>query len=222
MNNKDNCIRLSGVAKAPFRVLGGEEKTVRSACIKRTAALEYVDLIRASFHPINRVARDFALALKKSKVKSMSNENATPNRPLVCRGVRGATTIDENTPEAILKGTRELLALIIRFTDMSPDDVASAYFTTTTDLDAAFPAVAARQFNWFDVALMCGHELDVPGSLRKCIRVLIHWNTTKTAKEIRHVYIKGAAKLRPERSELPPVDWDELESWIQSQINLNV
>lgn len=141
---------------------------------------------------------------------------------LVCRGVRGATTIEENTPEAILKGTRELLALMIRFNDIDPNDVASAIFTTTTDLDAEFPAVAARQFNWFDVALMCGHELDVPGSLRKCIRILLHWNTTKNAQEIRHVYIKGASKLRPERSCLPPVDWDELEAWIQSQINPKV
>ena len=85
--------------------------------------------------------------------------------------------------------------------------------------DAAFPAVAARQFNWFDVALMCFHELDVPGSLKRCLRILIHWNTTKSAAEIRHVYIKGAERLRPERGDLPPVDWDELEAWIQTQIN---
>ena len=64
---------------------------------------------------------------------------------------------------------------------------------------------------------MCGHELDVPGSLRKCIRILVNWNTTKTAAEIRHVYIKGASKLRPERADLPPVDWEELEAWIESQ-----
>ena len=140
----------------------------------------------------------------------------------VCRGIRGATTVEENTPEAILRGTRELLALIIRFNDLKPEDVASAIFSTTSDLNAAFPAVAARQFNWFDVALMCGHELDVPNSLRMCIRVLIHWNTTKTASEIRHVYIKGAKRLRPERGELPPVDWDELEKWIETQINRDI
>ncbi len=140
----------------------------------------------------------------------------------VCRGVRGATTIEENTAEAILRGTRELLALMIRFNGIKPEDVASAIFTTTSDLNAEFPAVAARQLNWFDVALMCQHELDVPGSLRKCIRILLHWNTTKTSKEIRHVYIKGAAKLRPERGDLPPVDWDELESWIAGQINPEV
>ncbi len=140
----------------------------------------------------------------------------------VCRGVRGATTIEANTPEAILRGTRELLALMIRFNGIKPEDVASAIFTTTSDLNAEFPAVAARQLNWFDVALMCQHELDVPGSLRKCIRILLHWNTTKTSAEIRHVYIKGAAKLRPERGDLPPVDWEELERWIDSQINPDV
>lgn len=153
----------------------------------------------------------------------MENEQRDNNiGALVCRGVRGATTVENNTPEEILRGTRELLGLMIRFNGIKPEDVASAIFTTTTDLNAAFPALAARQFQWSDVALMCGHELNVPGSLGKCIRVLLHWNTTKTAAEIRHVYIKGAAKLRPERSELPPVDWDELEEWIQGQVNLEV
>ena len=122
------------------------------------------------------------------------------NAVLVCRGIRGATTIENNTPEEILKGTRELLALMIRFNGIKPEDVSSAIFTTTVDLNAAFPALAARQLQWTDVALMCGHELDVPGSLRKCIRILVNWNTTKTAAEIRHVYIKGASKLRPERA----------------------
>jgi chorismate mutase len=140
--------------------------------------------------------------------------------PLVCRGVRGATTIENNTSEDILKGTRESLALMIRFNGIDPDDVASAIFTTTSDVNAAFPALAARQLQWSDVALMCEHELDVPGSLKKCIRILLHWNTTKTSSEIRHVYIKGAARLRPERADLPPVDWEELESWIQEQIDL--
>ena len=139
------------------------------------------------------------------------------NAAFVCRGIRGATTIENNTPEEILKGTRELLALMIRFNGIKPEDVSSAIFTTTVDLNAAFPALAARQLQWTDVALMCGHELDVPGSLRKCIRILVNWNTTKTSAEIRHVYIKGASKLRPERADLPPVAWEELEAWIESQ-----
>ncbi len=117
-----------------------------------------------------------------------------------CRGVRGATTCEANTREAILAATRELLELLIERNGIHPDDVASAIFTTTTDLDAEFPAVAARALGWTDTALLCGHEMHVPGSLRSCIRVLIHWNTERRADEIAHVYIKGAANLRPDRA----------------------
>jgi len=138
---------------------------------------------------------------------------------MLCRGVRGATTADDNTPEAILTATRQLLALMVRLNGIEPEDVASAIFTTTPDLNAEFPALAARQLGWFDVALMCLHELDVPGALPRCIRILLHWNTNKPANEIIHVYIKGAANLRPDRSQLPPVDWGELEAWIAEHIN---
>jgi chorismate mutase len=136
-----------------------------------------------------------------------------------CRGIRGATTAENNTPEEILRATRQLLALMIRQNGIEPKDVASAIFSTTTDLDAEFPALAARQLGWFDVALMCVHELDVPGSLRRCIRILLHWNTDKPAEEIVHVYVKEARKLRPDRSGLPPVDWKELEQWISEHSN---
>ncbi len=136
-----------------------------------------------------------------------------------CRGVRGATTAEANTSEEILKATRQLLALMVRQNGIDEDDVASAIFTTTEDLDAEFPALAARQLGWLNVALMCVHELDVPGSLRRCIRILLHWNTQKSADEIVHVYIKEAANLRPDRSKLPPVDWGELEKWIAAHID---
>ncbi len=137
---------------------------------------------------------------------------------MMCRGVRGATTVQSNSRQDILVATRQLLALMIRQNDIDKNDVASAILTTTTDLNAEFPALAARQLGWHNVALMCFHELDVPGSLRLCVRALIHWNTEKTADEIVHVYVKGAKKLRPDRIELPPVDWDELEAWIESQL----
>jgi chorismate mutase len=136
-----------------------------------------------------------------------------------CRGVRGATTADSNSSDDILEATRQLLALVVRQNGIQPEDVASAIFTTTPDLDAEFPALAARQLGWFDVALMCLHELDVPGSLRYCIRVLLHWNTDKPAGEVVHVYVKGAAHLRPDRSQLPPVDWKELEGWIGEHLD---
>jgi chorismate mutase len=119
-----------------------------------------------------------------------------------CRGIRGATTCDENTREAILDATRELVRLLIEANDIHPDDIASAIFTTTPDLNAEFPAVAARELGWLDTALLCGHEMHVPGSLPRCIRVLVHWNTERRADEIVHVYVRGAKQLRPERAAL--------------------
>lgn len=136
----------------------------------------------------------------------------------VCRGVRGATTVEANTREAILKATRQLLALMIRRNDIDSNDVASAVFTLTKDLNAEFPALAARQLGWLEVPLLCGYELQVPGSLGMCIRILLHWNTTKSQKEINHVYIHDAMALRPDLSKLPPVDWNELEQWIGEQL----
>jgi chorismate mutase len=136
-----------------------------------------------------------------------------------CRGVRGATTADDNTSEAILEAARQLLALMIRQNGIEPDDVASAIFSTTPDLTAEFPALAARQLGWLHVALMCTHEVEVPDSLRRCVRILLHWNTDLPADQVVHVYIKDAARLRPDLSELPPVDWEELERWIAEHHN---
>jgi chorismate mutase len=135
-----------------------------------------------------------------------------------CRGVRGATTAAANTSEEILKATRQLLALMIRENGIQKEDIASAIFSTTHDLDAEFPALAARQLGWLDVALMCTNELSVPGSLGRCVRILLHWNTEKSAEEIVHVYVKGARNLRPDLSTLPPVDWQELEVWINENL----
>ena len=136
-----------------------------------------------------------------------------------CRGVRGATTVDANTRDDILTSTRQLLALMIRQNGIEAEDVSSAIFSTTTDINAEFPALAARQLGWLDVPLLCTHEVDVPGSLRMCVRILLHWNTDKPQNEIQHVYIRDAVKLRPDLSDLPPVDWEELESWIAEQMN---
>lgn len=126
-------------------------------------------------------------------------------RPVMCRGVRGATTVTENTTEAILIATRELLETIVRLNDMQPDDVASVYFTTTADLNNTYPALAARQMGWFHVPLLCGHEMNVPDGLPLCLRVLIHWNTNRRPQEIVHVYLREARSLRPDRKELPPI-----------------
>jgi chorismate mutase len=135
-----------------------------------------------------------------------------------CRGVRGATTVAENTREEILTATRQLVALMVRRNGIDSKDVASAIFTTTPDLDAEFPALAARQLGWLEVPLLCGHEMTIPGSLPRCVRVLVHWNTDKPQNAIEHIYIRDAVKLRPDLSKLPPVNWEELEAWIRQQM----
>jgi chorismate mutase len=143
----------------------------------------------------------------------MPNPQKTPPSPaLACRGVRGATTVAENSKEAILQATREMLYLIVRANEMHSEDVASAIFTTTTDVNATYPALAARQLGWYDVALMCGHEMQVPGGLPRCIRVLIHWNTARSAREIVHVYLREAKNLRPDRRSVPEISTEELEA----------
>src|SRR5258706_12113801 len=114
--------------------------------------------------------------------------------------MRGATTVTDNTPESSLEATRELLLEIITRNGLQEEDIASVWFTTTVDVDAEFPALAARQLGWHDAALMCGHEMAVPGALQQCVRVLIHWNTTRSLSEIQHVYIRGAINLRPDRN----------------------
>ena len=134
------------------------------------------------------------------------------------RGVRGATTVVENRHAEILDETRKLLALMIRFNGIQSEDVASAIFTVTGDLNAEFPALAARQLGWLDVPLLCTHEIDVPNSLRRCVRILIHWNTAKHQSEIVPVYINEAQRLRPDLSQLPAVDMEELEAWIAAHL----
>lgn len=116
---------------------------------------------------------------------------------MYCRGIRGATTIERNDREEILSATTELLQLMIRQNDLHTEDIASAIFSLTEDLDAEFPAVAARMLGWTEVPLMCTREIPVPGSLGKCIRVLLHVNTTRSLSEIQHVYLRGAVNLRP-------------------------
>jgi len=127
--------------------------------------------------------------------------------------------VEANEREEILSATRQLLALMIRRNEIDPQDIASAIFTTTTDVDAEFPALAARQLNWLDVPLMCSHEMMVPGGLPRCVRVLIHWNTDKTQDEIQHIYIRDAERLRPDLTKLPTADWEELEDWINEQMD---
>ena len=120
-----------------------------------------------------------------------------------CQGIRGATTVDANNREAILEATTELLAELMRANDLRVEDIASAFFTTTRDLNAEFPAVAANSMGFSDVALLCAHEMDVSGSLAMCLRILLHVNTEKGPRELVHIYLRGAKALRPDRSAEP-------------------
>jgi chorismate mutase len=115
-----------------------------------------------------------------------------------CRGVRGATTVECNDADAILEATRELLQALIEANGLAPEDVASAIFSVTPDLTAAYPARAARDLGWSQVPLLDVQEAAVMGGLPRCVRVLVHWNTDKPASEIVHVYLRGARALRPD------------------------
>ena len=116
------------------------------------------------------------------------------------RGIRGATTAESNTAEAINEATEELLRELVRLNDLDPSDVACAFFTTTTDLDTEFPAHAARRLGWTQVALLCGHDMNVgppnPRGIPMCIRVLILYNTPRPQSEIRFAYLRGAEAIK--------------------------
>ena len=115
------------------------------------------------------------------------------------RSIRGATTADNNNSGDISASTVELLEKMIYENGVNPDDIVNVIFTLTHDLNAEFPAKAARiNFGWDDVPMICTQEIPVPDSLKKCIRVMITFNTTKSQQEIRHVYLKGAQSLRPD------------------------
>ena len=117
---------------------------------------------------------------------------------MLVRGIRGATTVEANTVEAVLDATRELLGAMLKANEIDVEYVASAFFTTTVDVNAEFPALAARDIVGTNVALMCGHEMNKPGGLPMCLRILIHVNTDKAAREIKHIYLRGARVLRPD------------------------
>jgi len=128
------------------------------------------------------------------------------------RGIRGATVASQDQAETILSATRELLeAIQAANPTLDPADLASAIFTLTDDLSAAYPAKAARQLGWGAMPLMCAREIPVPGSLPRCIRVLLHWNTDLPQSAIRHIYLGEAAVLRPDLSIAVSITSEESE-----------
>lgn len=120
---------------------------------------------------------------------------------MICRGIRGATSVEANTPCAVFDATRELLERIVAANDLLVQHVASVIFTVTPDLDAAYPARAAREMGWTHTPLLCTQDMNVTGSLERCIRVLVLWNTDRAPDQIRHVYLGKARTLRPDLTE---------------------
>jgi chorismate mutase len=122
------------------------------------------------------------------------------------RGLRGATTAERNEAEAIVEATAELLAELVRLNQLDTEEVAFAYFTTSPDLDAEFPALAARRMGWLDVPLLCGHDMNVPQpnprSVDRCIRILILYNTDLAQRDMRHAYLRGAQSIKSDLDQL--------------------
>lgn len=116
------------------------------------------------------------------------------------RAIRGAITVEHNTEEEIVSAARELIEAVMESNALTPDDLISVIFTATTDLNAAFPAAGARQAGLQYVPLLDAVEIDVPGALQRCIRVLVHANIDKPLREIKHVYLREAKALRPDLS----------------------
>jgi chorismate mutase len=119
------------------------------------------------------------------------------------RALRGATTVASNSAPEIVAATGELLAAMIARNEVAPADVISIVFTSTTDLDAEFPAAAARGLDLGQVPLLCATEIAVPGSLGRCVRVLMHLYTARDYASLRHVYLNGATALRSDIAEEP-------------------
>lgn len=118
---------------------------------------------------------------------------------MAVRGVRGATTVNRDEPDEIITATHELLETILRKNPtLEKEDLASVFFSLTPDLSSTYPARAARLIGWNRVPLFCAQEIPVPGSLEKCIRVLLHWNTSLRQDELNHVYLREAVTLRPD------------------------
>lgn len=125
-------------------------------------------------------------------------ENQVNEPRWATRAIRGATTVNANNRSEIVEGTMELMAEIIKQNSLDIAEIASIFFTTTNDLNAEFPAVGARKLGLTNVPLLCTTEIPVPGSKERCIRCMVHVNTTMTQDEVRHIYLRGARTLRPD------------------------
>lgn len=114
------------------------------------------------------------------------------------RGIRGATTVDTNHKDKIIERTAELLRELQNINNVYPEDIGAVIFSSTPDINAAFPAAAARTMGWLEVPLFGTQEIENPDGVPLCIRILVLWNTDKKQSEIQHAYLHGATRLRPD------------------------
>ncbi|MFT7580608.1 MAG: prephenate dehydratase [Myxococcota bacterium] len=121
-----------------------------------------------------------------------------------CVGIRGATTVDEDSLEEILDATMDLLQRLQELNGFTPDEIGSAIFTTTPDLHATFPARAARRLGWTQVPMLCAQEIDAPSAIQRCVRVMLQWNTDTPLRDVRHAYLRKSRMLRPDWA-IPPL-----------------
>ncbi len=147
------------------------------------------------------IAEKVRIKMVQHKPDNTATDTSGVTQIYKMRGVRGAISVPENSAPALYAAAEELLQRILAENQIEADDICSIFFTTTSDLDAAFPALVARtRLGLTDVAMLCGHEMDVPGAMPQILRVLMHVNTTKTAAQIRHVYLGDAVNLRPDKA----------------------
>jgi chorismate mutase len=117
---------------------------------------------------------------------------------MMVRGVRGAIQVKKNDRKEIFEATQKLLKKIIQVNQIQREDIASVFLTATTDLNADFPAYAVRQMGWKEVPLLCAQEIEVPHGLPRVIRILLHFNTDRPQSEVKHQYLDGTRKMRPD------------------------
>ena len=135
-------------------------------------------------------------------------------KQMMVRGVRGAISVTQDEVDEVLAATRRLLLTIVEQNGINSEDLASVWLTTTPDITSCFPAIAARQIGWVDVPLICAHEMSVKGGMPLVVRVMMHWNTTKSQKEINHIYLGETVKLRPDKVHVPAISDEEIANYM--------
>ena len=136
-------------------------------------------------------------------------------KQMMVRGVRGAISVSQDKTEEVLEATRRLLLTIVEQNNIKSEDLASVWLTTTTDIQSCFPALAARQIGWVDVPLICANEMKVNQSMPLVVRVMMHWNTTKSQGEIKHIYLGETVKLRPDKVHVPAISDEKIERYMR-------